>query len=134
MSDLAPHPIKLRWFLVTPLSMALFVIIGLYSLKMTEHYNSFEDQHTAERYETLYKLQADEQAVLTTADWVDQDKKIVRIPIDEAMTEEIDVLKAKPVAMGSAIPVINAAPAAAPAATSTNAPPATNAAPAKPTP
>ncbi|MCE0496535.1 MAG: hypothetical protein LV481_01125 [Methylacidiphilales bacterium] len=131
MPATAPNPIKLRWFFWTPLSFALFVIIGFYSVRMTQNYNSFEDQRAAARYETLHKLQADEQATLTTADWVDQGKKIVRIPIDEAMAEEIDVLKAKPLAMGSLIPVTNAAPAAtAPAASSTNTAPAANAAPA----
>ena len=112
MSDTAPNPIKLRWFFWTPLGLALFVVIGFYSVKMTEHYDSFEDKRAAARYETLHKLQANEQAILTTADWVDQGKKIVRIPIDEAMAEEIDVLKAKPLVMGGLIPVINAASAA----------------------
>ena len=143
MSNLAPHPIKLRWFFWTPLGLLLFVIIGFYSVRVTGNYNSFEDKRTAARYATLDKLRADEQAILTTADWVDQSKKIVRIPVDEAMSEEIDVLKAKPLAMGAAIPVINAAPVAsssntptstnaAPAASSTNTASTTNSAPAKP--
>jgi len=134
MSATAPNPIKLSWFFWTPLGLALFVIIGFYSVRMTENYNSFEDMRTAARYETLHKLQADEEAILTTADWVDQGKKIVRIPINEAMAEEIDVLKAKPPVVGALIPVIHAAPsapaAAAPAASSTNVPPTTKAAPA----
>jgi hypothetical protein len=134
MSDTAPNPIKLRWFFWTPLGLALFVIIGFYSVQMTRNYNSFEDKRAAARYATLQKLRADEQAILTTADWVDQGKKIVRIPIDEAMSEEIDILKAKPTVMGSLIPVINAAPTApataAPAASSTNTPPTINALPA----
>ena len=146
MAKTDPNPIRLSWFIWTPLGLALFVIIGFYSVRMTQNYNSYEDKRAAARYETLSKLRAAEQATLTTADWVDQGKKIVRIPIDEAMAEEIDVLKAKPLAMGALIPVINAAPAAttsntAPAATSSNAAPAgsstntptsTNTAPAKP--
>ena len=135
MSGPALPPLQPRWFLWTPLGLLLFVVIGLYSVKMTEHYNSYQDKRAAARYATLDKLRADEQATLTTADWVDQGKKIVRIPIDEAMAEEIDLLKAKPAAQGCVIPVVNAAPAApaaaAPAASSTNAPPAANA---KPTP
>ncbi|HUB68201.1 MAG TPA: hypothetical protein VL981_12015 [Candidatus Methylacidiphilales bacterium] len=128
MSDIISNPIKPSWYAWTVLGLFLFVIIGFYSVRMSNNYTSFEEKRTAARYETLRKLRADEQAILTTAAWVDQSKQIVRIPIDEAMAEEIDILKAKPVAMGSEIPVINPAPTAAPA----NTPPATNAAPSTP--
>jgi hypothetical protein len=144
MSDSAPNPIKLRWFLWTPLGLALFVVIGFYSVQKSGNYNSYDDQRAAARYEVLKKLRADEQAILTTADWVDQGKKIVRIPIEEAMAEEIDTLKAKPAAMGCLIPAANAAPAAsstntamgtnsAPASSSTNTPTTTNSAAPPPT-
>jgi hypothetical protein len=132
-------PLKLRWFFWTTLGLLLFVIIGYYSVRMTQNYTSFDDKRASTRYETLQKLRADEQKALTTADWVDQGKKIVRIPIDEAMAEEIDVLKAKPAVMGCPIPVLNAAPAAstsnaAPAAATSNAPAAATSSNAKPTP
>jgi hypothetical protein len=128
MPAAAPNPIKPSWYVWTVLGLALFVIIGFYSVQMTNNYDSFESKRAAARYETLNKLRADEQAILTTAAWVDQSKQVVRIPIDEAMAEEIDILKAKPVAMGSVIPVINATPAAP----ATTAPPATNVAPSTP--
>ena len=76
---------------------------------------------------------------LTTADWVDRTKSIVRIPIDEAIPQEIALLKTKPVQMGAEIPgSAPTKPATAPAPTgATNSAPAaaapgTNAAPSAP--
>ena len=77
---------------------------------MTRNYHSFDQQARRRALATLHKLQADEQAILTTADWVDQGKKIVRIPIDEAMAKEIDILQGQAARQWAAIPVINTAP------------------------
>ena len=70
-----------------------------------------------------------------TATWVDQDKGLIQIPIDEAMAHELVDLKNVPVAAGAEIPGSTPAPAPAPA--TTNAAPAaptasTNTAPASP--
>jgi hypothetical protein len=147
MSDeTAPQPrIKIAWLIGTLAAFALFAVIAAYSSHMTQVYPDYDQQRAAQRYDTLNKLRHDEQAVLSpvdaqghpTAEWVDQAKGMVRIPIEEAMVKEIDTLKAQPAAIGAEIP--GAAPAA-PA--STNAAPATPAAapaaatppPAKPNP
>lgn len=126
--------IKIAWLIRTLVAFVLFAVIAAYSRRMTQDYPSFDQQRAADRYETLAKLRAEATKTLTTADWVDQDKRIVRIPIDEAMSKEIETLKSKPVQIGSVIvmpppaaPATTNAPPAAPRVT--NAPPATNAAP-----
>jgi hypothetical protein len=128
MSAITPTPIQFRWYLSVAAILFIFVIVGVYSSRMasnTDETDSYDQQQAQERLTKLHKMQDTDRKTLTTADWIDQDKGIVRIPIDEAMTEEVAVLKARPVTMG-AIPVV--VPAAAEAA-----PTATNAAPAAPT-
>jgi len=136
----------------------LFVVIAAYSSRMTWDYKNYDQDRAEQRYETLNKVRQAEQALLNpvnpsdpkgppTAEWVNQDKGVIRIPIEEAMAREIDTLKAQPAGAGAEIPVAvppapaKAAPGSPPPATgATNAaptaqPPAagvTNAAPAKP--
>jgi hypothetical protein len=140
MSDeTAPQPrIKITWLVGTAAAFALFAVIGAYSSRMTWDYPDYDQERAAQRYATLAKLRQAEGKLINpvdaqgkpTAEWVDQTKGIVRIQIEEAMAEEVDTLKAQPVAMGAAIPVIApAAPAATAGAPATG---ATNAAPAKP--
>jgi hypothetical protein len=111
------------------------VVIAWYSGHMTRAYPSYDQQRTADRYITLKKLQTEENNTINApADWIDQGKKTVHIPIDEAMAKEVDTLKTQPAQMGSALPVMP--PPAAPAkpdaaAASTNAAPTTAGAPAK---
>jgi len=105
-----------RWFFGLFAALAVFALVGLYSSQMAHHATDYDDDQAQERYAKLAKLQAADQKTLTTADWIDKDKGVVRIPIDEAMTQEVDLLKAKPVQMGLAIPGA-AAPAPAPAPT-----------------
>jgi hypothetical protein len=134
MSDeTAPQSrIKITWLIGTLAAFALFAVIAAYSARMTRNYSDFDHERAKARYETLDKVRHAEQLLLSpvdaqgkpTAEWVDQAKGIVRIPIEEAMVREIDTLKSQPVAMGGEIPgTVPPAPAA----------PATNAAPAKPT-
>ena len=129
MSDLAasPSPIKFRWIPGLIAVFLVFVVIGVYSSRVANNTATYDDGQAAERYAKLAKQQADDKQTLTTPAWVDQGKGIVRLPIDEAIPQEITALQAKPEQMGAAIP------AAAPATPSTNAP-TTNAAPAKPAP
>jgi hypothetical protein len=143
---LEPTPLKLRWYFSVAAVLFIFVVIGFYSVRMakdTDFTDGYDQQQAAIRLGKLQKMQAADQTTLTTADWIDQDKGTVRIPIAEAMPEEVAVLKAKPVAVGSALPVVapaaaapstNAAPAAPamtnPAPAATNAAPTTPAAPA----
>jgi hypothetical protein len=136
MSDeTAPQPrIKIAWLIGTLAAFALFAVIAAYSSRMTWDYPDYDQDRAAERYETLKKVRHDEQVLLSpvddkgnpTAEWVDQAKGVVRIPIEEAMVKEIDTLKAQPAAIGGEIP--GSAPAPAPA--STNAAAATPSAPA----
>ena len=118
---------KIGWLVGTAAAFLIFVIIGTYSARVTHNYTGYDQKRTMDRYATLAKTRDEANKTLTTADWIDQGKQIVRIPIDEAMAEEVDTLKAKPAAIGNEIPGSTPAPAPAPAAA-----PSTNAAPAKP--
>lgn len=139
MSDEIIHKpeIKITWLVGTVVAFGLFVVIGIYSKRMTRDYTSYDQDRAAQRYATLAKVRHDENALLypvdaqgnPTAEWVDQGKGIVRIPIDEAMALEIDTLKNQPAGAGIEInPPAAAPPAAAPASTTG----ATNAAAATP--
>ena len=130
MSALEPTPIKFRWYFSVAAALFIFVIVGIYSSRMatdTDATDSYDQQQAVIRAAKLAKMQQTDQQTLTTADWIDQTKGTVRIPIDEAMPETVAALKTKPVAMGTAIP--GAVPAAAPVP-----PPATTNAPAAFTP
>ena len=136
--------IKVSWILGILAAFLIFTVIATYSSRMAKDGVNYDDQRRAERMEILKKQHEADTQTLTTADWVDATKGTVRIPIDEAIPEEIVTLKAKPVQMGGEIPgahpmsppaksltpnVIpaqaeNEAPAGAPNAPSTNAPPA----------
>jgi hypothetical protein len=126
MSDAATlpshSPIKLRWFFGIFGAFLIFVVIATYSSRMAEEHPDHDQELSAKRYARLSDLQAADQKTLTTADWVDQTKGTVRIPIDEAMVQEIDPLKAKPAQIGQAIPGTKPAPATPGPAGSTNAP------------
>lgn len=141
MSDATPSPsTPVRWFLGIFAALAVFAVVGVYSSRMAQNTAGYDDGQATERYAKLAKLQADDTKTLTTAGWVDQDKGVVCIPIDEAMTEEVGALQAKPVQMGIAIPgavapQANTIPATASAPAKSGTPSAgTNAAPAAPTP
>jgi hypothetical protein len=130
MSDeTASQPrIKITWLIGTLAAFALFAAIGGYSARMTWDYSDYNQDRAAQRKVTLAKVREAENKLLypvdenkkPTAEWVDQDKGVVRIPIDEAMSQEIDTLKAQPPAAGCEIT------APAPAAGATNAAPVTS--------
>jgi hypothetical protein len=139
-----PPQVKIPWLIGTAAAFLIFVIIGWYSKRMTWDYPDYDQLRGQQRYITLAKVRSDESKLINpvdangkpTAEWVDQDKGLVRIPIEEAMTLEVATLKAEPLAICSEIP--GAAPAPAPAAAMPAPAPAqaasTNASPAKPTP
>ena len=138
--DTASQPqIKITWLLGMVAAFAIFALIGGYSARMTETYTDYDQDRAAQRYATLAQVRADENKLLypldenkkPTAEWIDQDKGVIRIPIDEAMAQEVDTLKAQTVAAGCEIPGAVPAPAPAPPA-STNAAPVAPVAPAKP--
>ncbi len=112
---------------------------------MTRDYPGYDSQRGKERKATLEKVQKDENALLNPVDdkgnpsatWVDQDKGLIQIPIEEAMAHELVDLKNQPVGVGAEIPGSTPASAAAPAPAAAApaapaAPASTNAAPAKP--
>ena len=118
------HPqIKMTWLIGTLAAFAIFALIGAYSARMTQTYTDYDQDRAAQRYANLAEVRHDEQALLypvdaqghSTAVWVDQDKGIIHIPIDEAMAREVDALKAKPVQVGALVPGAVPPPAPAPA-------------------
>jgi hypothetical protein len=128
-------PVKISWLIGIALAFVLFSAIGGYSARMTQDTSDYDQDRANQRYDTLKKLQADENKQLNpvdaqgkpTAIWIDQDKGVISIPIDEAMAKEVEDLKAKAAGPGNEINPPAPAPAPAPAAA-----PATNAAPAAP--
>jgi hypothetical protein len=117
-----------RWYISVAVVLLIFAVIAYQSTRVAQDTTTYDQDQARLRLEKRDKLRASDQKTLTTADWVDQDKGIVHIPIDEAMTQEVTALKAKPVAMGAEIPGAVAPAPAAPAAPAASAP-ATNAAP-----
>jgi len=120
--------IKVTWLIGILAAIALFAVIASYSLRMTRTYSDFDQQRAAQRYATLKQVREDADKVLTTAAWVDQSKGIVRIPIEEAMTKEIDTLKAESAHL---CPPPETGPAPAPVPAATAAPTSPAPAPAK---
>jgi hypothetical protein len=134
-AELPYHRLKVGWLVGVALAFAIFAVVATYSARMTYDYPDYNQDRAVARYATLAKVRHDEDALLTpvndqgkpTAAWADQDKGLIKIPIDEAMAHELTDLKNQPAVQGAEIP--GAAPAPAPAAA-----PSTNAAPAAPTP
>jgi hypothetical protein len=108
--------IQPRWYFSVAAALFVFVIVGVYSIRMADDTTGYDQEQAQERYAKLATMQELDRKTLSTADWIDKDKGIVRIPIDEAMTQEVTLLQAKPVTMGAAIPGAVSAPAPAPAA------------------
>jgi hypothetical protein len=140
MPDTASSPtIKIDWILGLIAAFLIFVVIATYSSRMAKDTPDYDAGRRAERLAILKKQQDSDRQTLTTADWIDPAKNLVRIPIDEAIPQAIVALRSKPVQMGAEIPGATPAPNIIPAATkkngpagSTKAPSSTNAAPTNP--
>jgi hypothetical protein len=136
MSATNSSKIELRWYVSVAAILFIFVVVAVYSMRMAENTTGYDQEQAQERYARLAALQEQDRKTTTTADWIDQAKGLVRIPVEEAMQQEVPVLAAKPVTMGAVIPGA-VAPAGLPApatpAASTNQAPAGNA-PANPQP
>ena len=147
--ETAPPPqIKVSWLIWTLAAFAIFAAIGGYSARMTQTYTDYDQDRATARKANLAEVRAAEDKLIhplddakkPTAEWVDQDKGVIRIPIEEAMALEVGTLKTQPAAIGCEIPgAVPAMPPPAPAPASTNAapvaptpPPQPAAAPAKP--
>jgi hypothetical protein len=123
MTATATSTFQLRWYLSVAVALLIFAVVGVYSIRMADDTTGYDHEQAAERSQKLATMQALDAKTLGTADWIDKDKGIVRIPIDEAMAQEVPVLAAKPVTMGVAIPgAAVPAPASAPVTPAANAP------------
>lgn len=124
-----PSRIKSSWLAGILAAFAVFAVVGWYSGHMTRAYVGYDQQRATDRYATLQKVESDENAIINApAGWVDQNKKTIHIPIEEAMAREVETLQSQPPRQGAALPVVAPAPAPVPAKTETS----TNAAPAAP--
>ncbi len=121
--EITYHRLKYSSLLWVLLGFGIFVVVGFYSARMTHDYPGYDAGRAQDRKATLAKVQHDENALLyptdkdgkPTATWVDQDKGLISIPIDEAMAHEVDDLAKVTVGQGAPIPGVAPAPAAAPA-------------------
>jgi len=138
-SDITYHRLKYSALLWVALGFCIFAVVGWYSARMTNDFPSYDEGRGKDRLATREKVDQTENALLhpvddkgkPTAAWVDQDKGLIQIPIDEAMANEVTDLQKVTVGEGAVIPGSTPAPAPAAAAPAAATPPAsTNAAPA----
>lgn len=127
---------KYSWLAWTALGFFVFALVAYIAAQNVIGYEDYDAKQAEQRYANLAKLQADDQKTLTSFSWIDKDKKIVSIPLEEALPEEITTLQAKPLQQAGVIPgsvptppvapaptaTPSAAPAPAPAATTNTAP------------
>ncbi len=104
------------------IGFAAFAAISAFTGRVASSDTSYDDDEAAKRVITLKKLKADEYQALTTADWVDKTKQIIRLPINDALAHTLDVLKAKAPQISAEIPGAAPAPAPTPAPTPSPAP------------
>jgi hypothetical protein len=90
----------------------LFGVIVLWMLKLAGPVEDYDQKRAKERTENLRKLHEEEAKILSSYDWADKPKNIVKIPIQQAMDLEIETLKAKPVKAAYPV-VVPVAPATA---------------------
>ncbi|MEJ0000231.1 MAG: hypothetical protein WDO13_14335 [Verrucomicrobiota bacterium] len=139
-STLTPSRLKPSWLIGVAGAFVIFAAVAAYSKRMTDDYTSYDQQRSQDRYATLAKVREAENAMLEptdpsgkpTAAWADQDKGLIKIPIEEAMTHAVDDLQKKTPGPGAVIPGTTPPPppAPAPAPVPPAAPAATAAAPA----
>jgi hypothetical protein len=97
-------------------------------MNMARNTTGYDEEQGRERLQKLDTMREKETKTLNNADWVDKTKGTVRIPIDEAMAQEVELLKNDLPRAGAAI--AGATPAAA--LPTPNAQPANAAPPAPP--
>lgn len=136
-----------RMFTLGLLIFLLGIIATLVLKKWMGGTDAFELDRAAKRVEARLAIEAEAKKLLQANDWVDEGKRVVRVPIEQAVAMEIASIKQKQprpaYAVGAPVPVPASAapskpatPAPAPAAANAAKPPtpptATNAAPATP--
>ena len=107
MSETIANPaptIRASWIFGILAALLIFVVIASYSSRMASDGTDIDQKRVAERIDILKKQREADEKALSTADWIDQAKGTVRLPIDEALPETITSLKAKPVQAGAEIP------------------------------
>ncbi len=87
---------SLKWIVGLVLLFAVFAFIALFTSRMASSDTSYDDQQATLRVTTLEKLRADDEKLLTTADWVDKKANTVRLPLTDATFQHaLDLVKAK---------------------------------------
>jgi hypothetical protein len=105
----------------------LFGFLNLYLRDVAGSADTYESVRAQKRLETRLQIDRDAQTLLNSADWIDKNKGIVRIPIANAIEQEIAALNNKKphpayaIVVAPAVPTTPAA-AAAPAAGQTPTP------------
>jgi hypothetical protein len=111
------------------LLFALFGLIAFVMLKASARGDTYEQKRAKVRAEKFEAAQKENLTALTTYAWVDKNKGIVRIPVDQAMKLTLVELADKKPTVGG--PIVAASPSAAPQtspAPNASASPAANAA------
>ena len=110
------------------LLFAFFGLLVLVVFRASPRGNTFEEKRAKVRTEKLDAAQKQMQTALTTYGWVDKNKGVVRIPIDDAMKLTVRELADKkpaaagPIATPAPSPAPETSPGASPAAGATASP------------
>jgi type II secretory pathway pseudopilin PulG len=94
------------------LLFAVFGLIAFVMMKASARGDTYEQKRAKVRVEKLEAAQKENLTALTTYGWVDKNKGIVRIPVDQATKLIVAELADKKPAVGG--PIVAASPAAAP--------------------
>jgi type II secretory pathway pseudopilin PulG len=94
------------------LLFAVFGMIAFVMMKASARGDTYEKKRAKVRAEKLEAAQKENLTALTTYGWVDKNKGVVRIPVDQAMKLTLAELADKKPTVGE--PIVVASPAAAP--------------------
>lgn len=94
------------------LLFAIFGVIAFVMMKASARGDTYEKKRAKVRAEKLDAAQKENLTALTTYGWVDKNKGIVRIPVDQAMKLTLVELADKKPTVGG--PIVAASPSAAP--------------------
>jgi hypothetical protein len=94
------------------LLFAIFGLIAFVMMKASARGDTYEKKRAKVRAEKLEAAQKENLTALTTYGWIDKNKGIVRIPVDQAMKLTLVELADKKPGVGG--PIVAASPSAAP--------------------
>ncbi|PYI91423.1 MAG: hypothetical protein DME97_14150 [Verrucomicrobia bacterium] len=113
LQDYQPRSMFSTWVGVV-LLFAFFGMLAFVAVKTSPRGNTYEKKRAKVRAEKLEAAQKENLTALTSYGWVDKNKGIARIPINDAMKLTLAALaEKKPTAAG---PIVAASPSAAPQA------------------